>query len=221
MLPLSKTWLATGRTAATFLFLLIFLLSGCSQPSKPAGGDAPTPKASESSNPSGPVTAKTALLSMYSSAYKWAHDVVLLRLAPKEMPDVEKGAGKAALWEATFASPSQHAYHVYTYAVAARPLDIYQGVTVGNAVPWAGVTQDAMPIQSSQFQVDSDAAYAAAATDAAAWRKKNPAVKLSSFQLGNGYSFPSPVWYVMWGDKKSGYIALVSATTGKVVKAKK
>jgi len=29
------------------------------------------------------------------------------------------------------------------------------------------------------------------------------------------------VWYVMWGDKKSGYIALVSATTGKVVKAKK
>ena len=221
MLPLPKTWLATGLTAAIILLSLIFLLSGCSQPSKPAGGDATTAKASESSSSPEPVTAKTALLPMYSSAYKWAHDVVLLRLAPKDMTDVEKGAGKAALWEATFASPSQRAYHVYSYAVAARPPDIYQGVTVGSAVPWAGVTRDVMPIQSSQFQVDSDAAYAAAAADAAAWGKKNPGIKLSSFQLGNGYSFPSPVWYVMWGDKKLGYVAFVSATTGKVLKAKK
>src|SRR5271167_26365 len=80
MLPLSKTWLATGLTAAIILLSLIFLLSGCSQPSKPAGGDGTTAKASEPSNPSEPVTAKTALLPMYSSAYKWAHDVVLLRL---------------------------------------------------------------------------------------------------------------------------------------------
>lgn len=218
MLPLPKTWLAAGLTAAIILLSFIFLLSGCSQPSKPASGDRTAAKASEPSNPSEPVTAKTALLPMYSSAYKWAHDVVLLSVAPKEMPDVEKGAGKAALWEATFASPSQHAYHIYSYAVAAHPPDIYQGVTVGGAVPWAGVTRDAMPIQSSQFQVDSEAAYAAAAADAAAWLKKNPGIKLSRFQLGNGYSFPSPVWYVMWGDKKSGYAAFVSATTGKVLK---
>jgi hypothetical protein len=158
---------------------------------------------------------------MYSSAYKWAHDVVLLRLAPKEMQEVEKTGGKVMQWEATFASPSQHTYHVYSYAVAARPPDIYRGVTVGSGVPWAGITHDVMPIQSSQFQVDSDAAYTAAAADAEAWRKKNPGVKLSSFQLGNGESFPSPVWYLLWGDKKSGYIAIVSATTGKMLKAKK
>ena len=218
MLPLCKTRLATALAAAIFLFSFILVPCGCAQPSKPAGGDATTADASGHSNPSEPVTAKAALLPMYSSAYKWAHDVVLLRLAPKEMPDVEKGAGKAALWEATYASPSQHAYHIYSYAVAAHPPDIYQGVTVGGAVPWAGVTQDAMPIQSSQFQVDSDAAYSAAAADAAAWLKKNPGIKLSRFQLGNGYSFPAPVWYLMWGDKKLGYVAFVSATTGKVLK---
>jgi len=218
MLRLRKTCLATGPTAATFLCSLVLLLSGCSEPAKPAGGGASTATTNEPSNASEPVTAKAALLPMYSSAYKWAHDVVLLRLAPKDIAGVEKGGGKAAVWEATFASPSQRAYHVYTYAVAAQPPDVYKGVTVGSAVPWAGATRDVTPIQSSAFNVDSDAAYAAAAADAAAWRKKNPGAKLSHLELGNGYSFPAPVWYVMWGDKKLGYVAFVNATTGKVVK---
>ena len=215
---LPRTWLATALMAAILLLSLIFFLSGCSQPSKPAGGDATTATASEPANSSAPVTAKTALVPMYMSAYKWAPDVVLLSLTPKDVPGLENGAGKAEVWDATYASRSQHTYHVYSYATAAHPPDIYKGVSVGSAVPWAGVTRDVMPIESSQFKVDSDAAYAAAATDAAAWRKKNPAIKLSRFQLGSGYSFPSPVWYVMWGDKKSGYVAVVSATTGKVLK---
>ena len=70
------------------------------------------------------------------------------------------------------------------------------------------------------FNVDSDAAYQAAAADGAAWLKKNPDKKLSSFQLGNTYRFQAPIWYLMWGDKKSGYVAFVDATSGKVVKAK-
>ena len=94
-------------------------------------------------------------------------------------------------------------------------------MSIGNGVPWGGVTRDVMPIQSSEFTVDSDAAYITAAADAAAWLKKSPDKKLSSFQLGNGYSFPTPVWYAMWGDKKAGYVAIVSATTGKVLNNKK
>jgi len=218
MLPLLKTRWATGLTAAIFWSSLILLLFGGSQLAQAADGNAATATASEPSNPAEPVTAKTALLAMYSSAYKWARDVQLLGLAPKDVAGVEKGAGKAAVWQATFASPSQHAYHVYTYAIAAQPPDIYKGVSVGNAVPWAGPVREVMPIESGSFKVDSDAAYAAAAADAAAWLKKNPTVKLSRFQLGNSYSFPSPVWYVMWGDKKSGFVAIVNATTGTVMK---
>jgi hypothetical protein len=213
MLTLAKTCLATALTAA------LFLLYGCSQPSNPPAGESAT-KASEPSSPPEPVTAKTAYLPLYKSAYKWAPDVVLLRITPKEIPGFENAGGKGALWEATFASPSQHMYRVFSYAIAAHPPDIYKGVTLGNGIPWAGPTRDVMPIATSDFNVDSDAAYTAAAADAAAWLQKNPDKKLSSFQLGNGYSFPSPVWYVMWGDKKSGYVAIVSATTGKVLKKK-
>ena len=209
MRALAKTLLATALTAA------ILFLSACSETSNPASSNVPVAKASE---PAVPVTAKKAYTPLYESAYKWAPDVVLLRLVPKNMPGYENDGGKAALWDATFASPSQHTYRVFTYAIAARSPDIYEGVTIGRAIPWGGVNRDAMPIEPSAFAVDSDAAYAAATAEAAAWLKKNPGKKLSEFTLGYGYSFPAPVWYLKWGDQKAGYLAYVNATTGKVMK---
>lgn len=200
MLALPKMSLATALAAA------VLALSGLT-----------TVKASEPS-PSEAVTAKTAYLAIYKSAYKWAPDVVLLRLIPSEKSGFTFAAGKTGVWEATFASASKHEYRVFTYATAAHPPDTYKGVTVGNGVPWSGPTRDVTPIPSADFVVDSDVAYATAAADAAAWLKKNPDKKVTTFQLGNGYSFPSPVWYMVWGDKKSGYAVFVNATTGKVMK---
>jgi hypothetical protein len=91
---------------------------------------------------------------------------------------------------------------------------------VGRALPWNGITRDVMEVKLSEFKLDSDAAYQAAAADAAAWLKKNPDKKLSTFELGNAYRFPEPVWFLMWGDKKSGYSAFVNATSGAVLKKK-
>jgi hypothetical protein len=157
---------------------------------------------------------------MYTSARKWATDLVLLRLTPKEVPGFKNDAGKAAMWQAAFASPSLHQFRVYSYAIAAVSPDIHKGVVAGLRQPWSGATRDAMPVEVSSFNIDSDAAYNAAAADAAAWLKKNPGKQLSSFQLGNTYRFQASVWYLAWGDKKSGYIAFVDANTGKVVKQK-
>ena len=126
----------------------------------------------------------------------------------------------AAMWEAMFASPSLHQYRVYSYAIASSPPDIFKGVSAGLRLPWGGVTRDAMPVELTSFNVDSDAAYQAAAADGAAWLKKNPDKPLSAFALGNTSRFSAPVWYLMWGDKKSGYVAYVDATTGKVLKQK-
>lgn len=203
---------------ATVMMVAIFFLSGCSEPSKPAASNETTTKATEPATPTGPVTGKTAYWPMYTAAYKWAPDLVLLRLSAKEGVKIQ--GGKSNVWEATFGSPGKHEYRVFTYAVDAQPPDTRQGVTIGNSKPWGGVTRDVMAIQSSDIAVDSDAAYTAALADADAWIKKNPDKPLSNFQLGNGYSYPAPVWYIMWGEKKAGYASIVNATTGKVLKAK-
>ncbi len=159
---------------------------------------------------------------MYTSAVKWAPDVVLLSINPKDVPGFTNAEGKAAMWEAAFASPSLHKYRVDDYAIVSVLPSIHKGGTAGMPMPWGGPSRDVMPVEVSSFSVDSDTAYKAAAADAADWLKKNPDKKLTTIALGNTYKFQMPVWYVLWGDAKTGgYIAYVDATSGKVLKAKK
>jgi hypothetical protein len=197
----------------------VLLLAGCSQTTTPTVS-AGSAAAKEASGPPEPVTAKVALGAMYTPARQWAKDLVLIRLTPKDVPGFKNEAGKAAMWQATFGSPSAHQYRVYYYAIAAAPPDIYKGVITRLPSPWGGETRETMPIDLSLFNIDSDAAYQAAVTEGAAWLKKNPTKELSSFALGDTDRFQAPFWLLMWGDKKSGYLAFVDANSGKVLNHK-
>ena len=63
--------------------------------------------------------------------------------------------------------------------------------------------------------MNSDVAYEAASQKAAALLKKHPD-KNVTFYLGKASRFPAPVWYVLWGNNKSGYAVYVNATTGGI-----
>jgi hypothetical protein len=193
----------------------LLLLSSCSPNSsdtaQKTGASPAKPAAQE------PVLAKTAFWELYKSAHTWAADLTPLALESKEIPGIKNNDGKAAMWSATFGSPSKHEARVFSYAVAAYAPDIYQGITVGNSRPWSGPAPSALPFDTADFSVDSDAAYQTASAQATAWLSKNPG-KEASFTLGNASRFSGPVWYVQWGDRKSGYAVYVSAKTGKIVK---
>jgi hypothetical protein len=211
---------ALKRFAGSGMVVAVLLLVGCSQPATPAASD--TPVAAKPAGPASLVSAKTAFNPMYTSAVRLAPDVVLLSINPKEVPGFTNGEGKAAMWEAAFASPSLHKYRVDDYAIVTVLPSIHKGGSAGMPMPWGGATRDVMPVEVSNFTVDSDTAYKAAAAEAADWLKKNPDKKLSTIALGNTYKFQSPVWYVLWGDAKTGgYVAYVDASSGKVLKAKK
>jgi len=204
---------AVGAVACAALFF-----GGCSSSSKTPATDESAAKA-----PAAPpelVTAKTAFWPMDKAAVTWASDAVPLGLTAKDLTGFKNEGGKAAIWEATFASRSLHAQRVETYAIVTVLPTIHKGATAGLKQPWGGETQDVMAIDPSAFKIDSDAAYQAASEDAAAWLKKNPDKKLTSIVLGNASRFHGPVWALLWGDKKSGYIAYVDANSGKVLKGK-
>jgi hypothetical protein len=188
----------------------VLFLTACSEAPKNSGDN-------KAGGPSTPVSGKTAFWEMYKSAHSWANDLVPLKLESKTIPGIKNDGGNAAMWSATFGSPRKHEVLVLTYAVAAHSPDIYKGVSVGHSMPWGGPTRDALPFQTADFQTDSDAAYKTASANADAWLKKNPG-KDVSFQLGNAARFPAPVWYVLWGDTKTGHSVFVNAVTGKTVK---
>jgi hypothetical protein len=210
---------ALKHCAVSAITVAMLFLAGCSQSTTPSAGN----ESKAAKQPTGSpeiVTAKTAFWPMYTAARNWTPDLVMIRLTPKEVPGFKNEEGKAAMWQAAFASPKLHQYRVYSYAIAAVSPDIHKGVVAGLRLPWGGVTRDDMPVELSSFNVDSDAAYQAAAADAAAWMKKNPGKEPSTFQLGDTYRFQAPVWYLVWGDKKSGYVAYVDANSGKLLNKK-
>lgn len=195
------------------------LLSSCSSTTKPADADT-ADKPAEPTGPPQPVTAKTALWPMYTSARSWSTDCVIAKYTRKELTGIKNDGGSAGMWEATFVSPSKGEYRVYSYAVASNPPAPYKGVSMSAGLPWSGFTRDVMPIPVSEMHADSDAVYNAAAADAAAWLKKHPDKTLNSFELGNAEKFGTPVWVLTWGDSKSGYRVFVSAADAKVLSKK-
>jgi hypothetical protein len=190
-------------------------LFACSGPSTPAENPATETK-KEAEKPPEAVTAQTAFYEAYKLARTWATDLQALSVTSGEVPGIKNAEGKCGMWTIVFVSASRKEGRTFTYAVASSGKDISKGVNVGAAQPWAGPARESMPFANHEFSVDSDAAYKTAAEKAGEWLKAHPDEKVS-FRLGDNTKFGAPVWYIMWGSTKSGFAALVNATTGLIV----
>ena len=192
-----------------------FVLSSCSEaPPAPAKVEAEVKK--EPAKAPEAVTAQRAFYELYKPARAWATDLLALSVASGEAPNIKNEDGKAGVWVAIFVSPSRKEARTFTYSAVDNGADLRKGINIGNVLPWGGATPTSKPFSNSEFAVDSDAAYKAAFEKAADWLKKHPDEK-ATLRLGNASRFAAPIWYIMWGSTKSGYAALVNATTGAVV----
>ena len=203
------------NVAAT-LTAAVLALAGCST-APPAVNKAEVIQKPET--PAGPVTAKTAFYEMYKPARAWAPDFMLLSLVSNEVPGMQCEAGKFGMWTAVFVSPSRNEARTFTYSAVDSGTSIHKGVEAASAQSWSGPTAASRPFQTMDFLTDSDAAYQTAMERAGSWVKAHPG-KQVAFTLANASRYPTPVWYIVWGDKAAGYSVLVSATTGTMVKSK-
>ncbi len=202
-----KKWIA---------IIALLMMAGCAN-SRKAPTKTSSTEASKTVAPQ-PVTGETAFWAMYKLAFAWARDLEPLTLDSGDLPNMKCEAGKAPIWKANFGSPSLHEVRTFTYSVLETP-DLTKGVNVGPPIPWGGPTQSVMPILTASLHTDSDAAYQSALADAGVWVKAHPGRPVS-ISLGRTYRFALPVWYVLWGNDKSGYAVFVDADDGKVIHRK-
>ncbi len=194
----------------------VLAMSACSkspQTSEKAGTEAKQ----EQPKPPEAVPARAVYFEMYKQARGWATDLLALTLKSGEVPNVRNGEGKAGLWTAVFVSPGRKEARTFSYAVAENGLEIRKGINVSDKQTWGGATPASRAFTNAEFSIDSDAAYKAAAEKAARWLKTHPKAKVE-LTLGSSARFPGPVWYIMWGTRKDGFVAYVDATTGAVLK---
>jgi hypothetical protein len=204
---------------AVLVVTAIGLAACSSEPPKPAeAAKADDAAAKKAAGPPEPVLAKTAFYEMYTPAHAWAADLMPISLKSGEIQGVKNTEGKAAFWTAVFVSPSLRAARTYTYAVADQLPNITKGVKAEGTEAWAGPTAAVMTFMTSDFSIDSDAAYKTAAAKAGDWLKKpDNADKPVSFNLGAASRFPAPVWYILFGTTKDGFAVVINATTGDII----
>ncbi|MGC2657808.1 MAG: hypothetical protein WA324_07505 [Bryobacteraceae bacterium] len=216
------SWRVSAHMRVSFGSKLLFsaaLLGSCTL----FNSCSPTPKAAEATSTEAakpavvaPISGKTAYWEMYTSARNWSKDIIPLEVQSQSIPGISNEGGKAAMWTATFASPSKSEVRVFTYAIAAKKPDIYKGVAIGRGLPWNGPSRDMLPFQMGEVAVDSEAAYTAAEADAAAWLKQHPGEEVS-LTLRNMAKYNVPTWVVLFGDNKKGYRALVNGISGSTI----
>lgn len=204
---MNKQFLRVGLAAGAFLLSI-----ACS------GGSTETAKSEKAAEKAAvvetAVTGKTAFWEMYKLGHAWAADMQVLYLKSGKLEGVDaKGKdGEATLWTLMVASPSKKEAHEFTYRAITQDTK-RRGVNSGAVQPWGGPTAKGQPFTTSEMKLDSDEAFAKAAAKAAAWTKENPGKEVS-FYLGKESKYPAPVWGVLWGGEKSGYLVVVNALDG-------
>jgi hypothetical protein len=198
---------------ASAAVLGLLLLSSCGDEPKPV--ETKKEEKKKPAVPEGNITGLTAYYEVYAAARKLAPDIQTASIEGVDVDGVKSEEGKYSQWKIVLVSASQQQAWTFIYSTVEKA-PITRGINPQGNIKWAGARPDAMPYGNSDFSIDSDAAFKAAAEKAKDYLSKNPK-PISTFALGNATSFPAPMWYIQWGSKTGGgYAAFVNAQTGKV-----
>jgi hypothetical protein len=211
MTTMTKRFLQAGLAAGAFAVTI-----ACSSaPTETAEAEKAPAKAAVVE---APVTGKTAFWEMYKLGYAWAPDmqVLYLKSGNLEGVDVKGKDGEAPEWTLMVASASKKEAHEFSYRAITQGTK-RRGVISGAIQPWGGPTAKGQPFTTGEMKLDSNEALAKAAEKASAWMKENPGKEVS-YYLGKESKYPAPVWGVLWGGEKSGFLVVVNALDGSIQK---
>jgi hypothetical protein len=189
--------------------LMTLLLAGCSS--------GPAPKPVEKAAPE-PVTGLHALAQMYTSARRWAPDILILKVVSLHVGNLKPLQGKAPAWQAVFVAPSLGQSRSYMYSVIDVGTGVREGIFPDSPVPYSAHSQTAQAFGIQAAKKDTDEIFDTALSHGKDYNAKNPGVPINYLLELNNRS-PSPAWRVIWGESAShsGFSVLIDSATGAFI----
>lgn len=185
------------RKFALPCFALALLLTGCtSSDNSNKNQSQSAPKQSEYES------GRVAFQKMYLLARNWAPDATPFRLQSRYTSGAPVMEGKAAVWRASFASPSHNMMKMFVWSGLVGPDAPEQGVSFSAEDSWSSSNASARVFNIGFLKVDSEKAYEVA--------QKNGGQKLTSknaqqpvfFVLDWDASKNQLLWHVIYGDSE-------------------
>ena len=205
------------KLAAVTAVLAIALLAGCSseQPQKPA--EKPQPKGPELS------TGLPVMYKLYVSAHGWARDAQPYRLESQVTADGNGKDGKAAVWRAGFASPSQRGVKPYTWSGSTAPGAPERGISPGTEDNYNPQNSNTHVFDIAFFKIDSDKAYEVAQKHGGDKVLEKNADTPIFYVLDWSSPTNELLWHVIYGESRENakLRVAVNASTGDFIRVEK
>ena len=192
------------------------LMAGCnSEPQKPA--EKPQPKPAEY------LTGRSAFQKMFISARGWARDAQPFRLESQPTSDASGKDGKAAVWRASFASPTQRGVKPWTWSGTEVSDAPSRGVTPGSEDNYNPNNASTTVFDMQFLKVDSDKAFEVAQKHGGdKILEKTPDTPIV-YMLDWSRPTNELIWHVYYGGNRdqAKLRAQVNATSGEFIRLEK
>lgn len=202
-----------------FLAIVVALtwMVGCTSSEPPKPAEKPQPKGPEL------VTGRTAFQKLYIAARGWARDAQPYRLQSQPTSDANGHDGKADIWQASFASPSQRGVKPYTWSGTDVQDAPSRGVNPGNEDNYSPTNSSTQVFDIQFLKIDSDKAFEEAQKHGGdKVLAKNPDLPILYIADWKG-SENMLIWHVIYGnDRDSAKLKVaVDASTGEFLNVEK
>ena len=198
------------------VFLSLLFLAGCSsEQSKPAV--PPKPMEPEL------LTGRSAFQKMYIQARGWAPDAKPFRLESQVNKDSNGHDGKAAIWRASFASPSKGAIKPFVWSGTDSSDAPSRGLSPGTEDSYSETNSNTKIFDVAFMKVDSDTAFEEAQKHGGnKVLANNP--NLPVFYIADWKGSENElIWHVIYGnDRDSAKLKVaINASTGQFLNVEK
>jgi len=194
-------------------FVLLALLSGCtSEGTKPVAPAKEEPKGPELS------TGRIAFQRMFAAARGWARDAQPYRIESYTTADGNGHDGKAALWRASFASPSMRATKPWVWSGSMAPDAPSRGVNPGTEDAYSPANASTQIFDSLFLKIDSDQAFATAQKHGGDKVLEKTPDNPVTYVCDWNHNTNELVWHVIYTGKLR---VAVNASTGEFIRVEK
>ncbi|MFZ0284012.1 MAG: hypothetical protein WAL32_02175 [Terriglobales bacterium] len=196
----------------------LLLMSGCSsEPAKPAQAEKPQPKPTEFE------TGRVAFQKLYVAAHGWARDAQGFQLQSQLTADSKGKDGKADVWRASFASPSQRSVKPYIWSGTDAQDAPARGVSPGPEDTYSPTNSSTQVFDIAFLKVDSDQAFEIAQKHGGdKLLEKDPNTPIL-YLLDWSRPASQLIWHVIYGTSRDDakLQVVVNATTGDFIRVEK
>jgi hypothetical protein len=180
-----------------------------------AGCTSEAPQQPPKPQPPELLTGRSAFQKLYISAHGWAGDAKPYQLQSQVIGDNKGADGKAAIWQASFASQTLHSSKPYVWSGVDSPDAPSRGVDPGAQDNYTA--SNAFDVNF--LKIDSDKAYEVAQKHGGDKIAGTPVTYLLDWAPGEN----KLVWHVVYGPSRNEakLVADVDATTGEFIRKEK